>query len=82
MKKLEFKIDINATAKKVWDTMLAPDTYKEWVSVSWPGSDYKGKWAKDEKIRFHGEGQGGTLAIIDEIKPYETQTVQKTMTAI
>jgi uncharacterized protein YndB with AHSA1/START domain len=72
MKKLEFKIDINATAKKVWDTMLAPDTYKEWVSVSWPGSDYKGKWAKDEKIRFHGEGQGGTLAIIDEIKPYET----------
>src|SRR5688572_8903654 len=72
MKKLEFKIDINATAKKVWDTMLAPKTYKEWVRVSWPGSDYQGKWAKDEKIRLSGEGQGGTLATIDEFKPYET----------
>ena len=52
--------------------MLAPETYKEWVSVSWPNSDYKGKWAKGEKISFGGEGQGGTLAMIDEFKPYET----------
>src|SRR5688572_24909380 len=73
MKKLEYNVDINATAKKVWDTMLAPKTYKEWVRVSWPGSDYQGKWAKGEKIRFVGEGQaGGTLATIDEFKPYES----------
>jgi len=78
MKKLEFKIDINATAKKVWDTMLSPKTYKEWVRVSWPGSNYQGKWAKGEKIRFVGEGEvaegqgGGTLATIDEFKPYES----------
>jgi uncharacterized protein YndB with AHSA1/START domain len=73
MKKLEFKIDISATAKKVWDTMLAPKTYKEWVGVSWPGSDYQGKWAKGQKIRFQGEGQsGGTVATIDEFKPYES----------
>ena len=52
--------------------MLAPNTYKEWVRAGWPGSDYKGKWAKDEKIRFIGEGQGGTLATIDEFKPYES----------
>jgi len=53
--------------------MIGSKTYKEWASVSWPDSDFQGKWAKGEKIRFSpGEGQGGTLAIIDEFKPYET----------
>ena len=72
MKKLEYKIDIKAPAKKVWEVMLGRDTYKEWTKVSWPDSDYDGKWAKDEKIRFFLEGKGGTLAIIDEFKPHET----------
>lgn len=72
MKKLEYKININASPKKVWEIMLAPKTYREWVNVSWPNSDYKGKLGKDEKIRFVGDGQGGTLATIDEFKPYDT----------
>ena len=43
MKHLEFKTQIEADKKKVWDTMLRPETYKEWVNVSWPGSYYEGK---------------------------------------
>ena len=72
MKKLEFKITIALGAKNVWNIMLDRKTYKEWVKAGWPGSDYDGKWAKGEKIRFIGEGQGGTLALIEEFKPYET----------
>jgi uncharacterized protein YndB with AHSA1/START domain len=73
MKKLEFKTTINAKRDKVWQTMLAPDTYREWVNVSWPNSTYDGKWATGENIRFIGgseENQGGTLAnIVEARKP-------------
>ena len=77
MKKLEFKTSIAATPKKVWDTMLHPKTYREWVNASWPGSFYEGKWAKGEKIRFLADGQGGgMLASVDEFKPYETVLIR------
>ena len=71
MKKLEFKIDISANRQKVWDTMLHPETYKEWTNVSWPGSDYKGNWKQGEDIRFISPSGEGTLATLVEIRPYE-----------
>ena len=71
MKHLEYKIEIDAPRKKVWETMLGRDTYKQWVSNSWPESDYEGKWATGEKIRFTGAGQGGTMAELEKVKPYD-----------
>lgn len=71
MKKLESKIDIAASPKKVWDTMLKPETYKEWVNAAWPGSYYEGNWKQGENIRFLSPGQGGTLATLVECRPYE-----------
>lgn len=71
MKKLEFKIDIAASAKKVMDTMLGPETYKEWTKDAWPGSQYEGSWEKGEKIKFIAPGQGGTMAEIVEHRPNE-----------
>lgn len=71
MEHLEFKIVIAAPAKKVWETMLAKDTYEQWVAKSWPNSSYEGKWAQGEKIKFMGPEGGGTLAELVEVKPYE-----------
>lgn len=71
MKKLEFKTKIAASAEEVWKIMLDPVTYKKWTNVSWPGSTYKGKWKLGEEIRFEGEGGGGTMAKINEFRPYE-----------
>ena len=71
MKKLEFKIDIAASRKKVWDTMLNPETYKEWVNISWPGSYYAGSWEQGEKLRLISPGGGGTLTTIVELRPSE-----------
>ena len=71
MKHLEYKTQIAANKKKVWNTMLAPDTYKVWTGVSWPGSTYEGIWAKGENIRFIGPSGEGTLATLVEQKPYE-----------
>ena len=71
MKHLEFRTQIAADKKTVWDTMLQPETYKEWVNVSWPGSTYEGRWAKGENVRFISPGQGGTMAQLIEQKPYD-----------
>ena len=71
MEKLQSKIDIAATPKKVWDRMIQPDTYREWVNAAWPGSYYEGNWRKGENVKFISPGQGGTLATIVEYRPYE-----------
>ncbi|MEP6596144.1 MAG: SRPBCC domain-containing protein [Ginsengibacter sp.] len=71
MKKVEFKIDIAARRQKVWDTMFNPETYKEWVNVSWPGSCYEGAWKQGENLRFRSPRHGGTLATLVEHSPYE-----------
>ena len=71
MKKLEFKIDIDASPKKVWETMFNPESYREWISASFPGSYYKGQWKEGENIKFLSPNQGGTLATIVELRPQE-----------
>jgi len=71
MEKLQSKIDIAAIPKKVWDRMIQPDTYREWVNAAWPGSYYEGNWRKGENVKFISPGQGGTLATIVEYRPYE-----------
>ena len=72
MERLEYKVVISAPAKKVWDTMLNQETYRQWVAKSWPDSDNEGKWAKGEKIKFIGPDGAGMLAEIVEYKQYET----------
>jgi uncharacterized protein YndB with AHSA1/START domain len=71
MEHIEYKVVIEAPAKKVWDIMLQPDTYRQWVARSWPNSYYDGKWAKGEKIKFIGPDGSGTLAELVEVKPHE-----------
>lgn len=80
MKHLEFAIDIAATKKKVWDTMLPPETYKKWVAASWPGSYYVGNWTQGESIKFLSSSGEGTQAILDEVKPYDL--IRATHTAV
>ena len=72
MERLEYKVVISAPAKKVWETMLQQETYRQWVAKAWPNSHYEGKWEKGEKIKFIGPDGAGTLAEIVECKPYET----------
>lgn len=71
MKELEFTAQISAPKKKVWDTMLNLDTYKEWTNVAWPGSTYEGNWKKGSDIKFMGADSSGTLATITDITPYD-----------
>ncbi len=62
MKKLQFKIEINATAQKVYETMLGlkdKSTYEYWTSAFNPTSTFEGSWEKDSKILFVGVDENG-----------------------
>ena len=76
MKKLKFEKEINASAKKVYETMLGlknKKTYEYWTATFNPTSTYEGNWNKGSKILFLGEDEngkkGGMVSEIAENKP-------------
>lgn len=72
LKKLQFKVQIKADKKKVWDLMLNPSTYQIWTTAFTPGSCFKGSWEKGSKITFlDSSGKGGMTSEIADNKPFE-----------
>lgn len=59
MKKQSYNVDIHAPVSKVFHTMLAPDSYKQWTSEFNPTSSYEGGWNKGDKIYFVGVSKEG-----------------------
>ena len=81
MTKLHFSIIINASKKKVWNTMLEDKTYREWTKAFDPSSHYKGDWSKGSKILFLGTDpstgeEGGMVSRIAENKLYEYMSIE------
>ncbi|MFY7965562.1 MAG: SRPBCC domain-containing protein [Chitinophagaceae bacterium] len=62
MKKIQFKVNINAAANKVYDIMLGinkKSTYEQWTALFNPTSTYEGNWNKGSKILFVGNDANG-----------------------
>ena len=62
MKKLQFKININAPVTTVYDCMLginSKSTYEQWTALFNPTSTYEGSWQKGNKILFVGVDEKG-----------------------
>ncbi len=71
MEKQQFKIAINASRGKVWDTLWGKDTYPQWTAPFSPGSDVFTDWKKGSKVIF-GDGSGnGMVSRIAETIPNE-----------
>lgn len=83
MKKLQFKININAPVTKIYDYMLginSKSTYEQWTSLFNPTSTYEGKWDKGNKILFIGVDEkgekGGIVSKIVENIPNQFVSIQ------
>jgi hypothetical protein len=83
MKKLQFKIEINTSAKKVYNTMLGIDnikTYEQWTAEFNPTSTYEGNWDKGSKIYFVGTDdngkRGGMVSEIADNIPFEFVSIR------
>lgn len=59
MEKIKFETTINAPAQKVYSTMLADATYRQWTAEFNPSSYYEGKWETGAKILFVGISKEG-----------------------
>ena len=71
MKTLHFSTDIRANRQTVWDTMLAPDTYRLWTAEFAEGSYYEGAWEQGARVRFLGPSDDGMVAEVAACRPPE-----------
>ncbi|TKB98876.1 SRPBCC domain-containing protein [Pedobacter cryophilus] len=83
MKKLQFKVSINAPVSKIYDFMLgitSKSTYEQWTSLFNPTSTYEGSWGKGNKILFIGTDEkgekGGMVSKIAENIPNQFVSIQ------
>ncbi|GAP68941.1 uncharacterized conserved protein YndB, AHSA1/START domain [Bacteroidales bacterium 6E] len=70
---LSYSIEIEASADKVFKTMLDDDQYRRWTTVFNPTSRFEGKWQKGESIKFLGSDEqgnvGGMQSLVREFIP-------------
>ncbi|RYG18251.1 MAG: SRPBCC domain-containing protein [Chitinophagaceae bacterium] len=83
MKKLQFKVSINAPATRVYNLMLGTDsksTYEQWTALFNPTSTYDGSWDKGSKMLFLGVDEkgekGGMVSRIVENIPNRFVSIQ------
>lgn len=83
MKKLQYKISIQAPVHKVYDMMLgmnSKSTYEQWTALFNPTSTYEGSWDKGSKMLFIGVDEkgdkGGMVSRIAEKIPNQFVSIQ------
>jgi len=83
MKKLQYKVNINAPVAKIYDIMLginSKSTYELWTALFNPTSTYEGSWEKGNKILFVGVDEkgekGGMVSRIVENIPKRFVSIQ------
>ena len=76
MKTFHFTALIQAPRRVVWDTMLSPETYKDWTSEFAPGSYFDGSWNQGERIRFPVPDGSGMISVIAENRPHEFLSIR------
>lgn len=69
MNKMKFKIDINASAEKVWDMLWGKDSYPVWAAIFAEGSKAETDWQKGSKALFLDSNNEGMVSrIADNIQ--------------
>lgn len=76
MPTLRFRIDIYADRAAVWETMLSPDTYRDWTSEFAAGSYFEGSWDEGQRIRFLAPDGNGVSSVIAEHRPREFVSIK------
>ncbi|UUV20706.1 SRPBCC family protein [Paenimyroides aestuarii] len=83
MEKLQFTIAIEASAQKVYESMLGlndKSTYESWTAAFNPTSTYEGTWEKGSKILFIGTDEkgerGGMVSMVEEHIPAKFVSVR------
>lgn len=71
VKKMHFSSVIRAPRQRIWELMLAPDSYRDWTAAFMEGSYYEGNWKPGSRIRFLTPAGEGMVAEVAENRPGE-----------
>lgn len=71
MKKLEFTIDINAPAEKVWYSLWDEENYKNWTNAFCEGSYVVTDYKEGSKAHFLSPSGEGMFSSVSINKPFE-----------
>lgn len=71
VKKMHFSTVIRAPRQRIWELMLASDTYRDWTAAFMEGSYYEGSWTPGSRIRFLTPAGEGMVAEVAENRPGE-----------
>ena len=71
MNNLEFKITVNAPAKKLWQVLWNDDMYRKWTSAFHEGSYAVSDWQQGSKVHFLSPDGNGMYSIISECRENE-----------
>ena len=71
MKKLSYTIKIDADRSHVWNTMLEPGKYEQWVKAFSENSRFEGQWEVGAIVKFVDPNMGGTKAILEIFDPHK-----------
>jgi uncharacterized protein YndB with AHSA1/START domain len=66
LKRLQWSVDIAAPASRVYQILVAPESYTKWTSAFGEGLYFKGSWQKGQTIRFMTPGGDGVVSDIAE----------------
>jgi Activator of Hsp90 ATPase homolog 1-like protein len=76
MEKQEFKISIDASRNKVWDTLIGEESFRKWTSAFAEGSHAKTDWKKGSKALFLDSKNEGMVSTIAENIPNEFLSIK------
>ena len=76
MKKLEYRITINATPEKIWNIILGEETYPKWTAPFAEGSMAETDWKKGSKAIFSDGKGSGMVAEIEEHIPNQFLSIK------
>lgn len=73
---LQYEIDIDANAQKVWNVMWDTHTYSQWTRFFSPSSRMKSDWKIGGETLFQDASGDGMLATITELEQFKKVVFQ------
>lgn len=71
MKEMQFKIKINASKEKVWQTLWQDETLRKWASIIDPGTYMVGELKEGATVQFNSAEGYGVTSMVTELAPGE-----------
>ncbi len=76
LKRLQWTVDIAASASKVYQMLIGPESYRQWTSAFGDDLYFEGSWQKGQRIRFLTPEGHGVISEIAENRPNEFLSIR------